>query len=81
MVTGNTKPTTAFAVIRASVDGYSYIDVETLSSLPSQAEEKAEKVDKNMPQWAKNNYRGPVRKVIITVAEFSVLTDTPDKEY
>jgi len=51
-----TKETIAWAIVRYSVDGYSYIDTETISALPSISFDKAISVNKQCgQQWSKDN--------------------------
>jgi hypothetical protein len=58
--------TTAWAVIRCSVGGFSYIDCESIACLPELAIKRAEEIDKQFgPQWAQNNVISQVIEVTI----------------
>lgn len=63
----NMKPQTAWAVTRYSIDGYSYIDILTVDSLPELSLERAHKADKQCGlQWARDNVIGQAIEISIS---------------
>lgn len=65
-----TTPTTAWAIIRYSADGYSYIDIDSIDCLKELSEKRAEKTEKECgPMWTKANTRGKAVCVTISVQE------------
>ena len=67
---GSMKTQTAWTVTRYSADGYSYIDILSIASLPDMALEEAQEVDRQCgPQWAANNVIGQAIEVTISKKE------------
>lgn len=65
-----TTPTTAWAVIRYSADGYSYIDIDSIDCLRELTEKRAAKTEKECgPSWTKANARGKIVAVTISIQE------------
>ena len=46
---------TMYAIIRLTSDGHKWLDTSTLASLREEAQLKADNMDNELPQWAKNN--------------------------
>ena len=53
--------TKSFAAVRRTASGFEFIDLDTIDYLADHAKHKAEMVDNETPNWAKEN---PVVRII-----------------
>lgn len=53
--------TQSFAAVRRTASGFEFIDLDTIDYLAGHAKHKAETVDSETPNWAKEN---PVVRII-----------------
>jgi hypothetical protein len=60
------KAISAFAMMRDSVDGHTYIDISTISHLREFTQEKANTIDKDCgPTWVRDNKQVKIIKISI----------------